>query len=356
MLEQYSVTDATTGRAYLSIGKSGSNTTHNYFTAMSWLNDSQRLVATVNVDPKGTRGDYVLYDLQTGRTEPLPEDVRWGGGAVSFGNILYYLKDGGIRGYDPAKGDDFLVYASPDKEFFGPLSVTNDGRMLGVFWKSGEDWSIGRLEAATGRLLETLTPGFAKPYSMANHAMINPVEDNLIFFAHEGTTQFIPDRIWLWDIRQHGRETASGAANLYRQRPMSDGQLGEYIGHEAWSWDGERLYFVKYSSSPLAPTGICYVTRQGAEFNHVNGDYRHWHVCPSPDGKWTVSDTEADGGTSSHIVLTEVATGKAEVLCTVKRWPNHPGHPHPSFSPDSRKITFTCADENNCLRIGCMEI
>ncbi|MDF2924165.1 MAG: hypothetical protein K0R57_3079 [Paenibacillaceae bacterium] len=356
MLIQKEITDTATGTKFQAVGQPGTNTTHHYFTAMTWLNDSRRMVLSANVPPEGDRCDYVLYDWHTGESRLLVMDAAWGGGVVAPDNTLYYLKNNGIHALNLESGEAFTVHpGSGSREFHGPLSITNDCRTLGVYWKSEQGWQIGRIHTDSG-VAETLTPGFAEPFSMANHAMVNPEHPNLVFFAHEGTTRFIPDRIWLWDTDAAQEPAREQARNLYKQHLLPDGQPGEYVGHEAWSYDGERLYFVNYSSSPLKPTGIRYVTRTGEESGHLNGDYRHWHVAPSPDGKRLVSDTETDGDKSSLILLTEVESGRSRVLCHIKRWPRHPGHPHPSFSPDGKKAVFTFADEDDCLWVGCLEI
>lgn len=350
------ITDAATGACFEAVGRPETNTTHHYFTAMTWLNDSRRIILSTDVTPEGDRCDYVLYDWHTGESRTVIQDAKWGGGVVASDNTLYYLKDEGIHALNFDSGKTFTVCeGSESRKFHGPLSITNDCCTLGVYWRSHQGWHIGRLDASRG-LTEELVPGFAEPYSMANHAMINPEHANLIFFAHEGVTWNIPDRIWLWDTAAAAPDVREQARNLYKQHMLPDGRLGEYAGHEAWSFDGERLYFVNYSSSPLKPTGIRYVTRTGAESGLLNGDYRHWHASPSPDGKWVVSDTEADGDRTSKIILTEVESGHSRVLCEIMRWPHHPGHPHPSFSPDSRKVVFTFADEDDRLWVGCQQV
>ncbi|MEK8126866.1 hypothetical protein WMW72_02985 [Paenibacillus filicis] len=351
-LDTKQITDASTGLTYRSIGREGSHTTHHYFTAMTWRPDSSRLILSTDVSLDAMLCSFVSYDLTSGESVLLEENASWGGGVVSLDDRLYYLKNGGIRGIDLTTQETVLtIPAGDDRVYGGPLSITNDGRTLGLYWKQDDRWTIGWADVRTGEVHATLTPGFTAPYEVANHAMVNPEHPHLIFYAHEGRTQDIPDRIWLADTSVLG----GNPRNLYDQRMLQGGELGEYVGHEAWSFDGERLYFVRYSSSPLSPKGLGYVNRQGTESGNINGDYRHWHAAPSPDGRWLVSDTESDDHTSK-IVLTEVATGRAEVLCEVKRWPHHPGHPHPSFSVDSRKIAFIFADEADCLRVGCIDL
>ena len=56
-----------------------------------------------------------------------------------------------------------------------------------------------------------------------------------------------------------------------------------------------------------------------------------WHCNGSADGKWAVGDTFA-----GNIYLINVPTGEITLLTTGHK--DAPDHPHPSFSPDSKRI------------------
>ena len=73
--------------------------------------------------------------------------------------------------------------------------------------------------------------------------MICPTDKDLFFFAHEGNTEYISNRLWLYD---HKSKTMR---NIAKQSLNENGDISECYGHEAWSHNGEGLYFVKYDSN-----------------------------------------------------------------------------------------------------------
>ncbi len=351
MLEIRAVTDLETGLVYTGYGRKGSNTVHSYFTVMSWRADSRFILIGADVDPATMAGKIMEIDSATGSARVIQEDMLCYNGLVSANDVFCYSTGAELMALDLRTGVRQLIAKQPRGcPFLEPLSITNDGKRLGVYWEEAGRYAIGTVDTATGEVQTVICPDFAKPYTIANHAMINPVYPEQLFYAHEGNTEHIVDRIW-----SVATETGE-ACNLYEQRRLPGGENGEYVGHEMWSYDGEWLYFVKYSHSPTAPVGICRVSRDGRSVEFINGEHRYWHACPSPDGRYVVADTLLDEGEGSEIVLVDLATRKSRLLCRVNRWNRHPGHPHPSFSPDSRKIVFTFADEHRDLRVGIMEL
>ncbi|MGI2296859.1 hypothetical protein ACRRU2_21675 [Paenibacillus sp. GXUN7292] len=349
-LEAIELKDAETGLVYKSIGCIGSNTAHSYFTVMSWRADSRHIIAAIDVDAATMKGTMLDVDT-TGDScwgTLLHKEMLCFNGLATADDMYYYSIGADIFELALKSGERRLVASHPQGcAFLEPLSITNDKSCLGVYWENNGVFTIGTVDVADGKVRTVIEPGFAKPYSVANHAMINPVYKEQLFFAHEGDTEQIYDRIW-------SVHTETGeAVNLYKQQWLPDGSAhGEYIGHEMWSYDGKWLYFVRYAHSPLGSSGIYRVKRDGSKSEYINGDFRYWHACPSPDGRYIVADTLLDEGKGSEIVLIDLKTGSSCKLCRVNRWNRHPGHPHPAFSPDSRKIIFTHADENNDLRIG----
>lgn len=355
MLQTRTVVDAKTGLSILAIGREGADTSHVYFTAMTWLSDSRHLVLQTNIDRETLRGTTVLFDTATGGTKVLEEDAGWAGGIVSSDDWLYAIRDNELYALHPLTGARRTVCRlDADCTFHGPPSITNDGRTLGLYWSRQSEttrdgaagrteWIVGTVDAATGEVREAIRPVFAEPYPVANHAMINPVDPDEVFFSHEGKTEHIPDRLWVADVRTQRMR------NLYAQKRLGDGTHVEYVGHEMWAYDGSGLYFVKYPHSPDQPTGVIFVDRSGGA-SFVNGDYRYWHVGVSPDGKHAVADTQEPGVTK--IVLIDTATKRSRLLCELPCRGRHPAHPHPSFSPDSRKVTFSFTDERDDLWVG----
>ncbi|MBD2865639.1 TolB family protein [Paenibacillus oceani] len=342
--------DPITGTLIRTIGIQGSHVTHQYVSCMSWLTDNRHLVLCVDID-ENLRGRFARFDTESGEGEII-DSLTWASGVVSRQNTFYYLQgDHRIYAANLVTGETFVVCSKPGVVFKEPLSVNDDGSRLGVYWCSGSggDYTIGWVDTATGEVHAAVQPGFAEPYPVANHAQVNPAYSNLLFFAHEGSAHHIPDRIWSVD-------TGTGLSlNLYVQRSMPDGSLGEYVGHEVWSHDGEKLYFVNYPHSPLRTAGIYYASKDGAVSGLVSDAFPYWHVGVSPDGRWAAADTMPDRS-RSKIVLIDLATGAAEVLCDIRCGDRHPGHPHPTFSPDGSKVTFAYMNDEGDIGVGIVDL
>ncbi len=71
-----------------------------------------------------------------------------------------------------------------------------------------------------------------------------------------------------------------------------------------------------------------------------------WHSGASLDGEWLVTDTNwPDVG----LQLVHVPTGRFGTLClSLSANGSHPTHPHPSFSPDGRKVLYNSTRTGIC--------
>jgi len=353
MLTRRSFLDQTTGLPILAIGSEGRDTAHHYMTAMTWLSDSRHLIVHTNIDPTTGAGSVVRVDSETGDAEVLEEGLTWGRGVVSCEDILYLFDKNELYAIHAWSGERRTICRLSSRcTLMGPLSITNDGKVLGVYWQEHDSqeirWVIGTVHTVTGGVREAVRPMFEEPYPIANHAMINPVNPELLFYSHEGATEHISDRLWTVDMR------SGTTRNIFLQKKDEHGQHVEYVGHEIWAFDGSGLYFVKYPHSPDQPSGLLFVDREGMHHEFINGDYRYWHVGVSPDGRYAACDTQEPG--VSKLVLIDTETKRSKLLCELPCRGVHPGHPHPSFSPDSCKMTFTFSDSNDVLWVGIMDI
>lgn len=354
MLRRTSFADTITGLPILAVGCEGRDTAHHYFTAMTWLSDSRHLIVHTDIDRVQMTGNIVRFDTETGDAQVLEEGTVWGRGVVSCDDILYLHDKNELYTIDAWSGTRRTICKLGEHcSFQGPLSITNDGKTLGVYWKEQHQeqavqWVIGTVSTEDGDVREAARPQFDEPYPVANHAMINPVDPELVFYSHEGQTEHIPDRLWVVDRR------VGESRNVFAQRTDESGRLVEYVGHEMWAYDGSGLFFVKYPHSPDKPTGVYFTDKQGKRREFLNGDYKYWHVGISPDGQYAVADTQEPG--VSKIVLIDTTTKQSKLLCELPCRGMHPGHPHPSFSADSRKITFTFSDEHDMVWVGIMDV
>ena len=167
------------------------------------------------------------------------------------------------------------------------------------------------------------------------HMQFCPEDPDLIYYGGDPR-----ERIRL--VRRDGSEDRL----LYRQEPM------QWVVHEVWLPGSRELAFVDW------PHGVRAIDVYGGEERPLV-DCNVWHASPSPDGRAMVADTN-----HPDIGLQWFPTdgsGETRTLCASKassvgeHWkgpfpyskgqvpvyaPQHT-HPHPSFSPDGRRILFT---------------
>lgn len=212
----------------------------------------------------------------------------------------------------------------------GDATLTADGRYY-VYTPNEEPAACKRLDIQTGEVVELFRKGFERPFHVADHFMVNPHNPDQVFFAHEGDTFYVSNRLWMY-------EKDKGLHCIAKQRLDEEGNLGDCFGHECWSHDGSGLWFVKYPCSPLPPRGLCFVGVDGTQTDVVYGAYPYWHVSCAPNNRYLAADTQGPG--YSSVVLVDKETGKeAEAYRAGFVWA-HPAHPHPSFSPSSEQLIF----------------
>ncbi|MYD08850.1 MAG: hypothetical protein F4X02_02290 [Chloroflexi bacterium] len=168
------------------------------------------------------------------------------------------------------------------------------------------------------------------------HLMFCPDDNNLLYYAGP-----LKDRVWV--IRRDGSENR----RLYQRAP------GEWITHEVWLPGRRELAFVDW------PRGIRAVhVDTGAERRVTS--FNAWHAICNRAGTLMVADTNfpdigiqlfnpLDGGGEPVTLCYPGASNQGahwggpfpyEDGPIKVNAPQHT-HPHPSFSPDSRRVVFT---------------
>lgn len=342
----------TTGRAYIEIADDQLCVAHNYFTANSFTSDGKCVVLSSFKDDGTVKPpcDYFVLDLESGEYEYLASAKCWETGAVSCEDKLYYSEDNRLYSVDVKTKNKELLWEAPEgKAFHGPVSFTNDGRYAGVYWAGEEQNSTFGVFDTKERVMQVgAEVAFMPPFTFADHGMVCPVNPELMFFAHEGSCFYVTDRLWILNVKTGEKR------NLFKQRLTASGANADCVGHEFWKPDGSGLFFVNYAVSPEGPRGIFFCDLEG-NATCINSDASHWHVAADKDGRYTVSDT-GSAGVESDIMLTDVHTGKTVKIEHVNRWPNHPGHPHPCFSPDGGRVIYTFQKEDGNLAVAIMDV
>ena len=288
----------------------------------------------------------VLVDLNA-QTETVlqgPDSNNY----VVHGTKLYYMIDSSVLYcMDVDSGETREICRGKRMSF---PHMTADGKFLN--WHqtgTDEEPDTGiRVNVETGETVTMFSKRFAPPFPVSNHMMICPTDPDLLFFSHEGITFYVSNRLWLAPL-------GKAPFNIAKQYLNTDGDLGDCFGHECWAADGKGLYFVKYPCSPEPPRGLCYVSLDTPNESRVlYSKYNYWHVSVAPDGRHLAADTQDNG--YSGVCLIDMETGKEEMLAkAIINW-THPCHPHPHFSPDSRKLAFHELDENRQVVVGIFDI
>ena len=184
--------------------------------------------------------------------------------------------------------------------------------------------------------------------------MICPTNPDLFFFAHEGDTRYITNRLWLAHLN-------GDMYNIAAQRLDENGNLIDCFGHECWSSDGKGLYFVKYLCSPEGPRGIGYVDVESKEYCIKYSKYHYWHVSCAPNGKYLAADAYISydsnfmGTGETAVCFIDMESNKEELLVNVRNR-SHPAHPHPQFNTNSTKICFHNLEDEETISVGIINI
>lgn len=340
-----------------------------YYTMNKWMDDDNVVIARsknqtigVKTNPYEDTVEIVKYTLSTHEISVLCDDSLSFAEHVVHGSKVYYSNGKALKMIDTATGHTEVLYENTGylKElgqgglYNGEMGllhsphITNDGKTISLFIPRDHNPTLFiTLDTETGEAKELFQKRFEGPFFWANHGMICPENPNLLFFAHEGITFYVSNRLWLYDAN------TKKAWNIAKQRLDDDGNLGDCYGHEMWAPDGKGLYFVKYKCSPTPPRGICYVDVQTGKAELLYSAFGYWHVGVSADGRYLAADTQT-GLDYSEVVVIDRQNDTETVVDHAKTNWNHPCHPHPQLSLDNRKVMYTALDEKGrtCTKIA----
>lgn len=327
------------GNPYITITDDEYEYTFLYYSTNKWVDESKIVLVKGKNDADKVPfhdsylSDIVLVDIENETEELL---VKGAFRCIVHENQLYYVLPEGLYHMDISTKETELLYS--DDNIIFP-HITADGRYIN--WQANPDKDCKKyhcfiFDTETKECFKAFEKSFEAPHPEADHMMLCPTDPDKIFFAHEGCTFYISNRLWLWDKEK-------GMHCMAKQRLTDDGDLGDCFGHECWAADGKGLYFVKYPCSPTPPTGICYVDTDFKQTDVLYGKYRYWHVCASPNGRYLASDTFAVNvpeAPDTEVCIIDMKTGKEQCVAIAGTTWNHPAHPHPCFSPETTRLCF----------------
>jgi len=264
-------------------------------------------------------------------------DVARNGTAVVTDNNSQAVK------WDLRTDTKTVLWSSSTDRVIGDV-ITPDGKTVAfstqLIGSNGLDCSLHTLDVAT---LAEQTRVHKTNFNL-NHVHFSPFDNSWIQFSHEGDPTVIRDRMWGWNALQ---APSPNGANIF----PAAGPLLLQNDHERAMFNKAGSMVVAYGGN--ANSGVWEADYDGT-YNHTSTNqlgYDANHVNISHDGRWLVVDTTNVGGVS-HVVAINFATGVWRALYTTSIQ-NHPWHPHPAISPDSRWVFF---NDYNLKKVVAIEI
>lgn len=301
--------------------------TFGYYSRNPWMTDDVCIMARAkDFHDNSERPTLVAVDYSNKKVYEL--GIPCGNSEfVVYGSLIYYDSNGVMYEYDIDSKTTRKIAEMPGMTF---PHMTFDGKYIN--WEADRDGKCCGFvcEIATGKITELCAMSFSKPFNIANHMMVCPTDPDKLFFAHEGTTEYISNRLWL-------AEKGRAPRNIARQHLDQNGNLGDCFGHEMWAPDGKKIWFVKYPCSPQPPRGVGCVDIDTGYTEIKFSKYRYWHVSASRDGKYLGADTQE---TPCGVVVIDLATGEERRIADAYINWVHPCHPHPCFSPSSKYVMY----------------
>lgn len=232
-----------------------------------------------------------------------------------------------------------------DTKLYSIPSIHVDGTRVLMLEQAGSIYTIKELDVATGQVKILLT----KDWNVG-HAHYIPGDESWVAFCHEGPTEKIPDRVWVW----HATHAPEGKC-VFDQRSDDPAHFLN-VGHERWGFHDATGLAVAYGCSPVGPRGLWQVFADGRLAKQIFKNDRCWHCDISRDGRFALADTTGTWNLAGHgwqgddknrsILLIDVISGKHRVLGSAGG-DTHPYHPHPVFSPEGNVVFFNTKRGND---------
>jgi len=347
------VTDSRSGRTWQHMNLNGNPAIRPYVTAQSFNGEGTKFIfKSYYMSQAGSVNSSVYamyeYDIYNGRAIFMDNNVETDAGTMSAvvtpSEVIYYGKADGFTWKM-----NWLTYQKEKTKAasYGVINATNDGEWVSGY--GGEKNYVYRSNTVTG---EVNTVNIDSAYanwtgnshsSGKGHPMINPVYPDLFFFCHEGSTEYIPDRLWQANF------ATGDVYNMFVQVPYSSTVTAETSGHEIWSDDGEMMYWIKYTyGRNKGQSGMMRMDKFGSNREYINHDYNFWHCFPSSDHNFVVGDTNT---ATSNVAIVSTNTYKSWLIATFPVGWSHPNQPHPHISRNNYAVSWQVV-HNGVTSIG----
>ena len=304
---------------------------HNlYFSNPSWTPDGNTIVFT---SFRSGKPDLFKLDEAGGAMTQLTDVDGFGGFAACpsrDGSRVFYNARGQVRAVDLDTLKE-SVLADFGSGRAGGCSLSSDGARLVT--------SLQRGKASAVVAVATDGSGFRvvrEPPRVVGHVQVCPADPDLILYSSDVNQR-------MWEVRIDG----SGERALFAH------DRSVWITHETFLGHSDQVMFVHW---PFALRAI----RVGADEDRTIASFNVWHPSPRQDGSLIVCDTTCP---DIGLQLIDLDTGARETLCypgssnggaqwaetipadddktTPETYGPQWSHPHPSFSPDGKRVIYT---------------
>jgi hypothetical protein len=292
--------------------------------------------------------DMTLAKLDWGRSGCWEIAWRSGDRMALIGDNRAWIMD--LNGH--GRFDE--VYAPPEGATVdGLCSLSGDGRKLLV---REHDNGLNRaleVDLAGGGIVELFTQEW-----YANHFHYCPHDESWVAFSHEGPTEEIFDRCWVWHAEQAPRGRVA-----FDQASEQEG-VRLCVGHERWCFHDVSGYVVAYAVSPAGKRGLYEIFGDGRPAQLRWHSNVLWHCTMDASGRYVAADTTgpfrdepfSDADYQRHTdnwrrhdsvkkpMIVDVVVldlERQQSLHVAEAWTQkHPYHPHPAISPDGRWVAW----------------
>lgn len=340
---------------------------HPYFYNRCFTADSQWALTVARL-PDGTC--VRMVDIETGAAESLvagPDIEEFQVSLAPDDRYFYYSRGQSLCRYElaarreevvwtqrtpwdgdavyPGFSDDFryALMVQMHREDFVPRS--SGWSFMEPQWRKKPRCRLVRVDLHTGTEQLVLEQA-----CWLGHPQICPGDPDTLMYCHEGGGPRggcdLDARIWF--VQADGSNVRCGG---YHESAPGEG-CGERITHEAFMPDGKHFYYLRLPRDPGENFRLR--LRTVADFTLVKDlPVSGWlHAGPSPDSRYLVGDEKGEPG-QGRLWLLDLESGRETPICvhgssyrvfgTQSPTANitQDAHPHPTFSPDGKKILFT---------------
>ena len=347
-------TDPDTGVAVTRLTPRDVTCHRNYFYQKCFTRDGRKLLFAGEFgpdsgDPASPDWNYHLLDLEDQVALQLTAGARentFGGFLSPDDRCLYFVRaERELVRLDLASLAEDVAYVVPEGWVGYGTWVANSActKMVGIEihaddWFPLTDWKkfaemfhrrprcrLFAIDLATGARAVIL-----EQKGWLGHPQYRPFDDSTVAYCHEGPHDLIDARMWFID--EDGRNRRCGKEHA----------PGENCTHEFWVPDGSAMIYVSYRKGD-PERWICSLDPETLADRRLMKMPACSHLMSNADGTLVVGD----GTDDPFLHLFDIRRGTARRLAHHdSTWSVYKGnrqvtHPHPSFTPDERRVLFS---------------